>query len=63
MSAVERAIAEERRKAFWNIHDNVPPEQFNAGCAYCHHGWVNGPGLVYRCMCNPGEPHTYDVED
>jgi hypothetical protein len=63
MSAVERAVAAERRKAFWNVHDNVLPELMGKGCPYCVNGWVNGPGLVYRCQCNPGRPLTIDVEE
>jgi hypothetical protein len=63
MSAVERAVAAERRKAFWNIHDNVSPDQMSDGCPYCVNGWANGPGVVYRCLCNPGEPNTIDVDD
>jgi hypothetical protein len=41
------------REAFWNV---VPDEYQTEGCDDCENGWAEGPGLIYRCQCNPGQP-------
>jgi hypothetical protein len=48
---------------FDEVPYTVPGELLSAGCPYCTNGWANGPGLVYRCQCNPGEPHTISVPE
>lgn len=63
MSYLARAEATERRKAFWNIHDNVPVSMLSDGCDYCESGWANGPGVIYRCECNPGDPDYIMLDD
>jgi hypothetical protein len=65
LSYIDRGIATAKRNAFWEVHDNVPDELLVDGCDYCEEGWANGPGLVYRCQCNPGkagEPDTIRTE-
>jgi hypothetical protein len=62
LSYIDRGIATAKRNAFWEVHDHVPDECLAAGCDYCESGWAHGPGLVYRCQCNPGVPDIINTE-
>ena len=47
---------------YQDVYSVVSADQLSAGCGYCAHGWAHGPGLVYRCACNPGTPDTYPCD-
>lgn len=46
-----------------DIYDIVPTGLLAEGCPWCHSGWAMGPGLAYRCECNPGEPRFINEGD
>jgi hypothetical protein len=62
MSSASRFQATLKRKREWAVLDYVPTSELADGCDYCFQGWAEGPGLVYRCGCNPGENHYYSTE-
>lgn len=62
MSSDSRFFATIKREFEWSVLDNVPDSELADGCDYCYQGWAEGPGLVYRCGCNPGEIIYYSTE-
>ncbi len=63
MSSDLRFLATVAREARWAIDDHVPHQYKTDGCDHCYMGWVNGPGLLYRCHCNLTEGEDYYYEE